>query len=171
MSYSSFWVSFTQMGKKKSCGVLVQIPKKAKCMLAKYFYSDQLLTCGRNRLSWWWGWAASHSETRIRCSSIWRPCCYGDSRKCRSCCPRVEGSGNRSDSAPCGRSKAHTLWSAPRELQRDKTEEDERIRSIKLSDFKQLVIWFNVGWMTSDMRSIVEQRERFTEQIFHVSSN
>ncbi len=150
-------------------------PNKAKCMLAKQF-----LTCGQSRLSWWWGWAASRSEIQFRCSSTWRPCCYGDSRIYRSCCPRVEGSGNQSDSAPCGRSKAHTPWSAQRELQRDKTVQYEGIKqvfhgSIELSDFKQLMIWFKVGWMTSDMCKIeiigVEQRERFTEQIFHVFNN
>lgn len=77
-------------------------------------------TCEHIHLRWWWGWAAWQSETRSRCSSIWKRCCCGDSRTCRSCC--LTGAGNESQSGTglCGQSRARIPGNGLTELQEDR---------------------------------------------------
>lgn len=96
------------------------------------------LTCERIHLRWWWGWAAWPSGTRSRCSSIWKRCCCGDSRTCRSCCLTGAGNESQSGTGPCGQSRARTPGNGLTELQEHRggtNRKNTKRNSLMLQDF------------------------------------
>lgn len=76
-----------------------------------------VLTCACSPRSQPWGSPASPPGTLSRCSSIWRPCCYGDSRGWRFCCLTAGGSGSQSGSGLCGPCMAHRPGNAQTRLE------------------------------------------------------